>query len=197
LKQLIRMILEKLKTETAQLHEEVEKDNLTCFIMDGTMDQPKYEILLRQNFMVYKAVEDFVNARYDKLPESLKPFAGYEKTNALANDISRFSSLPLPKPLIIVGSRDVATIIGKLYVIEGSMMGGMMLNKKIQACNNLSHITEHSFYNNHTQTNLSRWKSFKEAVATVNFNIDDVDKAISSAKATFNLFKEAYAIKSF
>ncbi len=186
------MILEYLKEHTKAIHDEVEEDNLTGFIMDGTINQQQYETLLRQNFTVYKAVEDFINARYNNLPDVLKPFAGYNKTNALASDISGFSNLPLPQPEIIAGPRDLGTLVGALYVIEGSMMGGMMMSKKLQSCEKLSHIDTHHFYNPETKVAAARWKSFKEAVQSCNFTEQDIKKATTSAIIIFEHFKKAY-----
>lgn len=189
------MILDQLKKETAAIHEAVEQENLAKYIMDGSIDQVMYERLLRQSFMVYKSVEDFINARYNILPDALKPFSGFKKTNALAQDISGFSSLPLPKPVRIAGSRDIATVIGKLYVIEGSMIGGMMISKKLAQCAKLDHIKEHHFFNNNTASNVARWKDFKAAVQELNFTEEEIDLAIDSALHTFRLFKKAYRKK--
>lgn len=186
------MILEQLKKGTASLHQEVEQDNLATLIMDASINQKQYEVFLRQNFVVYKAVEDFINARYDNLPESLNSFAGYKKTNALAKDITGFSNLPLPQPLRIPGTRDVATLVGKLYVIEGSMVGGMMMSKRLQSCEHLSHIKEHHFFNGDVQTSLARWKNFKEVITLMDFKLEEIDIAVKSARDTFYLFKEAY-----
>lgn len=186
------MILDQLKKETAAIHEAVEQENLAKYIMDGSIDQVMYERLLRQSFMVYKSVEDFINARYNILPDALKPFSGFKKTNALAQDISGFSSLPLPKPVRIAGNRDIATLVGKLYVIEGSMIGGMMITKKLAQCAKLDHIKEHHFFNTNTASNVARWKEFKAAVEEIDFTEQEIEKAVISAKDTFKVFQEAY-----
>lgn len=186
------MILQALKNGTTSLHDEIESNNLTNYIMDGSIDQDQYETLLRNNFRVYKAVEDFINGRYEKLPLPLKSFAGYEKTNALAKDITAFSNLPLPEPMRIMGARDEATLVGKLYVIEGSMIGGIMMSKKLQSCNKLSHISEHHFFNGNVDEGLLRWNEFKEAVNSLNFNYEEIKESVKSAKATFKLFKKVY-----
>lgn len=186
------MILEALKKETAQLHEEVEQENLARFIMDGSINQEQYDTLLRQNFMVYKGVEDFVNSRYEKLPDVLKSFAGFKKTNRLAQDIMAISNVPLPTALKAVGPRDTCSIIGKLYVIEGSMVGGMMMAKRLKDCHHLDHIEQHHFYNDDASANASRWRNFKEAVGELSFSEKEIDKAVISAKKTFALFKTAY-----
>lgn len=186
------MILDQLKKETASIHEEVEQENLAKYIMDGSIDQGTYERLLRQSFMVYKSVEDFINARYNILPDALKPFSGFKKTNTLAQDIAGFSSLPLPKPIHIVDTRDIATLVGKLYVIEGSMIGGVMISKKLPQCSKLDHIKEHYFFNNNTASSVARWKDFKAAVQNIDFSDQDIERAVASAKDTFQIFKKAY-----
>ncbi|RMB56293.1 hypothetical protein EAX61_15185 [Dokdonia sinensis] len=187
------MILKRLKTETDKLHREVEEGNLAKYIMDGSITQPVYERLLRQNFEVYKAVEDCINNRYDVLPEELKPFAGYTKTNALAADIRGFSNLPLPQPDRLITPRKVLSLVGKMYVIEGSMVGVTMIAKKIQSCGALSHIEKHHFYNADSENSMLRWKKFKDAVASLKLSDDDMDTAVQSAKDTFMLFKKAFA----
>ena len=189
------MILKRLKTETNVLHREVEDSNLAKYIMDGSITQPIYERLLRQNFEVYKAVEDCLNAHYDVLPEELKPFAGYTKTNALAVDIRGFSSLPLPQPDRLVSPRNAAALLGKMYVIEGSMVGGVMIAKKVQQCENLDHIEKHHFYCLDSKNNMIRWNKFKDAVQSLDLTDEDIDTAVESAQETFSLFKSAFAIR--
>lgn len=187
------MILKRLKAETESLHQEVEDGNLAKYIMDGSITQVIYERLLRQNFEVYKAVEDCINNRYDVLPKELKPFAGYTKTNALAVDIRGFSNLPLPQPDRLITPRKILALVGKMYVIEGSMVGGTMIAKKLQHCEGLSHIEKHHFYNADSKNNMIRWKKFKDAVASLELTDDDMDTAVESAKDTFMLFKKAFA----
>ncbi|TVZ53328.1 biliverdin-producing heme oxygenase [Dokdonia sp. Hel_I_53] len=190
------MILEKLKADTFEIHKEVEKDNLAKFIMDESITQTQYEILLRQNFKVYKAVEDFVNSHYDILPQELKAFTGYEKTNRLAKDINSFSNLPLPQPYKIASNRDLATVIGLLYVIEGSMLGGMMMSKKIQSCAHLSHIDTHHFYHSNVKESAARWKNFKAVLTSITFSDQESENAVASAMKTFSLFQESYKSKN-
>lgn len=189
-------MLEQLKQGTAALHQEVEQENLARFIMDSSISQDQYDMLLRQNFMVYKGVEDFINARYDMLPESLKTYAGYEKTNRLAKDISSISSIPLPKALSVIGPRNLPTLIGKLYVVEGSMLGGMMMAKKLKSCSKIDHITEHHFFNEDTSAGATRWKNFKNAVSELSFEEDEIAQAVTSAQETFLLYKKAYLVKA-
>jgi|GEM_PF-502355 len=186
------MILEALKNGTNSIHDKLEKNNLTSLIMDGSINQEEYDTLLRQNFRVYKPVEDFVNGRYEQLPVTLMPFSGYHKTNALAKDITSFSSLPLPETVSITGARDKATLVGKLYVIEGSVLGGMMMSKKLQSCSKLSHISEHHFFHGDIDASLSRWTNFKEAINVIDFSPEEIITAVKSAKSTFKLFKKAY-----
>lgn len=186
------MILEVLKKETAQLHQEVEQDNLAQYIMDGSISIEQYDTLLRQNFMIYKGVEDFINSRYEKLPEEFKIFAGFDKTNRLAKDIMAISRLPLPTALRVIGPRNLASIIGNLYVVEGSMVGGMMMAKKIEDCPHLAHIDIHHFYSKKTAGSISRWKGFKEAVSNLSFTELEAKTIVSSAKDTFKLFQKAY-----
>ena len=190
------MILNILKEQTQEAHIEAERDNLAKYIIDGSIDQITYERLLRQNFRIYKAVEDFINSRYDNLPNVLKPFAGYHKTNNLANDISGFSNLPLPQPTPLAGSRSLATIVGMMYVIEGSMVGGMMISNKLKSCAQLSHIDKHHFFNNDVKSSTKRWKEFKVAVNTLTFDQDAIQEAVKSAINTFELFQKAYKMET-
>ena len=44
------MILEALKNGTSSIHDTVEKNNLTNYIMDGSIDQDQYESLLRHHW---------------------------------------------------------------------------------------------------------------------------------------------------
>jgi len=185
-------MLDHLQENTRDLHDEIESDNLGKKILDHSIDQHHYEIFLRQNFEVYKSVEDFINARYNILPDSLKPFSGYTKTNLLASDIQGFSSLPLPSSFSIAGERTVAACVGRMYVLEGSMLGGLMMSKHLELCEKINHIEVHHFYSGDGKEKSKRWKSFQEAVKAITFNKEDREVAARNAIHTFELFKKAF-----
>ena len=62
-------MLQTLREQTATLHKEIEKDNTAGLIMDHSITLEEYKLLLLQNYLAYKIVEDEMMYRVDVIFE--------------------------------------------------------------------------------------------------------------------------------
>lgn len=183
----MKMILNRLREETAELHKELEKDNLANKIMDHSISPDEYKTLLIQNFIAYSKAETEI-AKY--LPDS-----NTDKTVRLNADLDKMGVKNLDFHLNFSCNSE-AEAIGAAYVIEGSAMGGMIIGKEIKNCASLRHISEQQFFNG-KRSNVKKWNEYLKFLRSREFTDAEVEAASKKAKETFLLFKEAFDIQVF
>lgn len=183
------MILKHLKTRTETLHKDTEKDNLAKYILDHSITLNQYQSLLLKNYTAYATLSKLNQKYSDLLPVALKPFADSEKTDALKKDLV---SLSIPVPAIdepnVKMNISSASILGMLYVAEGSMMGGLLIRKNLEDCPHLRDIEKHHFFGKKAPEVLNRWKSFTETVNLNTYTDAEVDEAVEGANYAFSIF---------
>lgn len=190
------MILKTLAEETREIHENVENENIASRIMDHSISLYQYSKLLVDNYIAYSTLENFVIANQNKLPEALKQFVGDDKSTALMHDLNNLHEvLPENYPFDPVDESWPA-LAGMIYVMEGSMLGGMMMAKNIKKCDALSEIEEQHFFSADPSPKTLRWKQFKEAMSTIDFSEEETRSAVAGAKDAFAYFNKTYALGS-
>jgi heme oxygenase (biliverdin-IX-beta and delta-forming) len=81
---------------------------------------------------------------------------------------------------------NVPQAFGALYVMEGSSLGGRMIQKMLLKNNpGLLQPKHLSFFNGYGEATSAKWKSFLEAIE----KIEDRSTVISAANETFTLFQ--------
>lgn len=181
-------LLKSLKNETKQIHEDIEGKNLARFIIDHTITIAQYKDLILHNFKSYQKLECFIWDHKDFLTPALQQFCTTEKSDTLLKDIKELN-LKVPEISRTVPiTPDTMSLVGILYVMEGSMLGSLMIANHIDKCPNLDAITTFHFFSNNAIPSISRWKNFKEVLDTGYFTETDIKNAVEAAKVTFRLF---------
>ncbi len=182
-------ILNYLKTTTAESHQSAEQKNLAKHIIDHTITQSNYEKLLLANYSTYYAIERYLNTNKDLLPLDIQQFIDYKKSKALAKDLKSLSVdiIPIQFPDVHL-PKDPYSLIGALYVIEGSMLGGLMISKHLSKCKNLLHHDEHHFYGGNPEIHVKRWKNFCAAIENIKYSRREHIIAGDAALNVFNFF---------
>lgn len=177
-------MIEKLKEETRELHEQIEDKNLARQIMNHSIDLETYKLLLLQNYLAYRHTET----------EIQRFVANYEgkKHLQLRQDLDQ---LGLSGEILFEGAlfkcHSKAEALGAAYVVEGSALGGMVLAKNIKNCSALDHIERHFFFNGNKE-NLEDWKSFKQELENYSFSGAEEKQAVEKAKETFLFFESIF-----
>ncbi len=184
-------MLNYLKQGTETLHREVEKSNLAKYILDHSITLELYKKLLIQNYHSYLTIEEQLGQNIAVVNDNLQSFIDTEKSDKLWRDIKGISSFaqelnPIETNFFITSE---AEAIGALYVIEGSMLGGLLISKHLQQCESLQLIKTHHFFKSNPKNSMKRWKNFSETVNNIKFSDGDREKAIVSAQKSFLIFK--------
>lgn len=176
-----------LKEETRELHEQIEDQNLAKKIMDHSIDLPTYKLLLLQNYIAYRETENEISRH---LP-------GFKAGRHLQikMDLDRLNvSTLIPAKNVIFECHSIAEALGAAYVVEGSALGGMLLAKNLEQCENLHEVDQHYFFNGKKE-NIENWNSFKKDVEDYPFSKSEEAEAVEKAKATFRFFEKVFKMK--
>ncbi len=179
-------MINSLREHTKSLHEEIEKDNLAGLIMDHSISLAEYKTLLLQNYISYKVVEnavlpflkDFGSIKSDQLEKDLK-FLDVD-----LNVLERFAG--------DISCSNKAEALGAAYVVEGSVLGGLMIAKELENCKKLEDIQEHHFFNG-DRNNVAGWKTFLKQINSEDFSEEEKLQASNKAKDTFMFFGKVFS----
>lgn len=178
-------MIERLKEETRELHEQIESKNLARKIMDHSIDMETYKLLLLQNYLAYRETEIQIKRL---LPE----YEG-KKHLQLKEDLEQLGiSEKIPSKNGIFKCHSKAEALGAAYVVEGSALGGMVLAKNLSKCASLSQIDHHFFFNGNKE-NMQDWKEFKEELEKYPFTAPEEKLAVEKAKDTFRFFEAIFS----
>lgn len=177
-------MIQRLKEETRELHEQVEAQNLAKQIMDHSIDLETYKLLLLQNFIAYQATETAIK-------QFLTGYSGKKHTQ-LQQDLEQLEvSVEVPSKNDIFECNSKAEALGAAYVVEGSALGGMLLAKNLQKCRQLASVNQHHFFNGDKE-NLKDWTSFKTILEQYEFSKAEENIALEKAKQTFRFFQTIF-----
>lgn len=180
------MMLEKLRTATNELHEEIEKDNLANLIISHKINREEYKLLLYQNFVAYKVTEE-------EIAGQLKEFGG-TKHKQIEKDLENLDVDTLHSSFFKThfSCKSEAEAFGAAYVVEGSALGGMMISKELPNCPNLKDIQTHHFFSG-DRRNIKDWRKFSKLIKSQQFTPSQENEAIDKARETFKFFGSVYS----
>lgn len=177
-------MIKKLKEETRELHERIEDQNLAKQIMDHTIDLETYKLLLLQNYLAYRETEAQIKRFLPDYPA--------KKHLQLHQDLEHLGvPVNIPVENVTFECNSKAEAIGAAYVVEGSALGGLVLAKNIQKCENLNHVSQHHFFNGDKE-NLKDWNYFRTQLEEFSFTEQEERQALEKAKATFLFFENIF-----
>lgn len=178
-------MLSSLRENTQTLHKEIEKDNLAGLIMDHSISMNQYKTLLLQNYIAYKVVEEEVSPFIEDFNKSKS--AQLEKDlNSLKVDTSILEDFVKK-----FKCQNKMEAIGAAYVVEGSVLGGMMIAKELNDCIHLNEIQIHHFFNG-DRNNVNGWKQFCKQVNSNQYSAKEINEAVEKAKETFIFFGKVF-----
>ncbi len=178
-------MLSKLREATTVLHKEIEVGNLAGKIMDHSISMEDYKLLLLQNYVCYKVVEHHILAYLPNFSciKSIQLEKDLRQLNVDTSIYKRYEEQ--------FNCNSKSEALGAAYVVEGSVLGGMMIAKELEKCENLSTISEHHFFNG-DRKNVSGWKMFCNQLKAKEFTQIEQNEATQKAKETFQFFGKVF-----
>ena len=176
-------MLKELREATAALHQKLEEKNLANKIVDHSISEEEYKLLMLQNYMAYSIAEEAISGQVQDYPK--------EKTSDILDDLSSLGCSNSDLPSFDFAITNAAEAIGAKYVIEGSAMGGIMIGRELEKCPSLQEIPEQQFYSGKRDA-VKSWNSFKKHVNAQEYTGEQIEAACKKAVETFQLFQKAY-----
>lgn len=172
-----------LRTATAELHEEVD----ARFSGPFEADKNAYRAFL---LALARAVVPLEAALEAGGVERLLPdWPSRRRTGALERDLDLLAvPLPLPVPITVGITRDEARLYGRLYVLEGSRLGGRVLLKRALA-NGDPGVRAATNYLGHGAGN-DLWRSFLQRLEASAAVAASPERTMLGAREAFALFRE-------
>jgi heme oxygenase (biliverdin-IX-beta and delta-forming) len=177
------MDLEQLRRETLPDHSAVEQ---SVPLMDEELDVGTYVSCLLKLHGIITAWEEWapLNA-----PLWIHPLlAARRRGQLIMLDLTWFGAdapgearPPLPE------MRDAASLLGAMYVIEGSTLGGQLIARHVERVLGLTAGQGSAYFRGHNERTGQLWKGFCDALRT-NVPDSDTDAVIAAAKAMFGAF---------
>ena len=171
---------ERVKGLTRPSHVKMEATPLLSSIMNGQLSMEDYHALL-QKFYGYIAPCE-ASILQSSWPELLR---GREKSSHLRADLIALGVKPVERACDDIPALNLyEKILGYLYVIEGSSLGGMIISKMLNK--HLGIEPEHGgkYFYGYGKETKSRWDDFCYLLNQVNENAEDL--VIASATETFD-----------
>ena len=184
------MLTERIKTETEQNHKDIEAAGYSRQIMSGTLTLDEYKKLIMSNLVLNKTFEKQWSSLPFNLPAELM-LEQRRKTDSLVKDATLLGIKVPNESEILFPIENYEAFMGVLYVFEGSTLGGAIIHKQLKQNPNLSALEEFHFYSCYGEKLGIMWKIFLDHLTLIE-DASKVDEAISSAKTTFDITKDAF-----
>lgn len=184
-----KMITDILKLNTRQYHDEIENKLKSNRLFDGTFTQEDYYKMLLVNHQFIKVYEDqILSLLHEEDIEFLKQL-NFKKLELIEKDLAELHLEPY-KSTVVNDLENRAQALGALYVIEGSMLGGMVISKQLKK---YPELAESSFnYFGHYGHDLGPiWKAF---VNYLNSNVTAQDQQLEVLNGAIKAYQTLIVI---
>jgi heme oxygenase (biliverdin-IX-beta and delta-forming) len=176
--------ISRLRLETANDHQEAEKG---MHLMHLDVDAADY---LRCLSRVYGILAPWEEQAFVAAPEWLRASLSLRKRrHMLDSDFATWGALPTPDRATLPPFDDVYSMLGAMYVMEGSTLGGQVISRHVEKCLGLVAGNGDAFFLGHGDQTGRMWKEFCSLLET-KVPEDRSDSVILGAKAMFRCFRE-------
>lgn len=192
------MFLQNLRSETAFSHTTLEQNPYSIALMSPSVTLNDYSNYLQK---LYGFVLGFETNVYPLLRNIDPEIELRRKSSFMQHDLKHlqidFSTIPtLSLNHFETHYPDVKSALGGLYVLEGSMLGGVMIKKHLveKLGNSVNENTK--YLTGYGPETGKVWKNFLNILTTNATNFETEKIIINSAKNTFDLLNQWIATSS-
>lgn len=180
-----------LKESTREDHVETERTSLSRSMVKGEMKRSHYILQLAAYGRIHRALEARLEREASSLPQIVQA-VGLKSALASA-DLSVLGASLQPTPeldelLMLIESdidhANVPSLLGSLYVMEGSGLGSSFLLPRLRETLSLRE-DECRYYQGYGADTFPRWRAFGIAVDGILGDEESIAEAVLAAKALF------------
>ena len=179
------MEIQRLRSETAADHDAVEG---SVPLMSDALTAEEYVSSLRAMYGMVAAWEDLLDRSAPAWVLAL--LTTRRRKHLLARDLAHFgAALPAESgPALPVFPGD-AGLLGAMYVMEGSTLGGQFIARHVERVLGLVPGEGNAYFRGHAERTGTLWKEFLEVLRTA-VPDSETGTAVVAAKAMFGSFGE-------
>ena len=187
-------IMERLKSETAHYHRQVEQNDYAKAIMNQTVSLEEYKEYLAKFYGFLKPLEEHALEQ----PFWKSTGLDYEirgKATLLENDLRNLGSSDdeikqLPRCEELPDISSPARLFGYLYVIEGSTNGGQIITKRLSQFLPIDAGRGLEYFNAYGSETRTRWAEFMEQLVQFAHSEEEQNEMVHTASETFRLLDQ-------
>jgi len=180
------MLLQNLRTQTAPFHSSLEQNPVSLRLMSETVTLTDYKVYLRGLYGYLKNYESLMLSRLEAIN---KPVNKYRKMLLIESDLLMLDYEPDQIP--VIEQEQLMTIypslestLGGLYVLEGSMLGGVVIRKHLQKCLGIEVEGKLQYLGAYGDVPALRWKDFLVFFCAAAGHLEE-NEVINGAIGTF------------
>lgn len=187
------MFLQNLRRETAFSHATLEQNPYSIALMSSNVTLKDYSNYLQK---LYGFVSSFEMNVYPLLKNIDSEIELRKKSTLIQSDLTSLqidlSSIPIVSAEDFkIHYPDILSSLGGLYVLEGSMLGGVMIKKHLIDTLLPTEILESTKYLTGYGAETGKvWKNFLNMLSSNATDTETQNTIISSAKNTFDLMNQ-------
>ncbi len=184
----------RLRAATAEAHGRMHAHAGFGAAAAGTIGADDYRRLLMRLYGFHRPFEDAARLAVDILGTDLDMGARARAPLLLADlqilgvDPSAAAVIPLWRPSIRLRSR--GALLGALYVLEGSALGGVQIARALKDRAGGDIGKAHSFFAGHRERQSAMWRELLQELEALRRHEDEATQAEQAAVTTFEAFED-------
>lgn len=184
-----------LHQATHPYHLRINRHPLIVELTQHTLSLISYRKLLIAYFHIYTALEARI-CQYLKQQSSIFRYTERGKIPWLMKDLAFFhddlivQNHELPQALALPEIRQVGQLVGVLYTIEGSTLGGQVISRSLEEYHGLTKGEGACFFNGYGESTSVMWQDFLCFAESLSSNAVECRAAMESACQTFQAFEQ-------
>jgi heme oxygenase len=184
-------MMQRLKEETRPHHDQIERNPLMARVMQPDLTLPEYQQVLARLYGFHRPVETHLAAwsAWDTLGFD---YDARRKAALLAHDLhvlglppEAVAALPLCTHLPVLNTPE--QVLGCLYVLEGSTLGGHVIARQLGRTLGIDAARGAAFYTSYGNQIGPMWKALGQRINTWTETLGlDAEQMIGAAAETFH-----------
>ena len=182
----------RLRDATAPLHNQLNEQALLAALLGNDLPLADYQQLLGIYYSLYHQLEAALKDYTDQQPIDFDYQPRY-KTPLLFNDLKYWHIKPEPLrcQIVLPELNSLGALLGLLYVLEGSTLGGQFIAQHLQLTYGYTRSTGSNFFSGYGEQTTTHWQSFITYLNSFSDQPDLAAQAIDSAALSFACFNQA------
>lgn len=179
-----KQFFQRIKAETADLHKQTESAPLSVALVSDAVNEKVYTDYLQRMKDIVAWYEDVV---FNGLAGMIPDIDQRRKLQFIKNDLTGFNIDPEKNTthFSLPDAETNAVLLGYMYVLEGSSLGGAMIYKHVSRYMDITEQKGGSFFTCYQADLSARWKSFLDIMGEHSLTEKNADEIITGANRAF------------